>query len=333
MKIIHIKGLTLRPTDFMTREEWLEFRQLGMGGSDMGTMLGVNKRQSPTELFYQKCGLGMSSDEVNNAMFWGTQLEDVILDKAQYLNLEDQTYIPAFLEKRKLRTISKFRYMVQNEKYPWLIGNLDGLINYNGRHKIADKIAEAKAISRQSAEMWETIPIYHLFQLQAYITICEPILREQSSNIYYLEDGRELSGWEIPIVADLRDHMIEESYKFWQLVLKGREIVANEPDMDKRLQYMTEYEPALVGTEAYYEFLSKVYQLKSKFIQIKGTKKDLSLATKYKALGAKSKMYKERQQLQKNIIMKRLNDSAANIIDLPDGGKISFNKKLYINIK
>ena len=41
-------------TKDMTHEEWLKARQAGIGGSDAGTILGVNKWKSKTQLFFEK---------------------------------------------------------------------------------------------------------------------------------------------------------------------------------------------------------------------------------------------------------------------------------------
>jgi putative phage-type endonuclease len=329
---IKIGPVTLIPTDKMSREEWLKLRDLGLGGSDMGTILGYNKYMSATELLYQKLGLHNSSVEENAQMFWGTELEDVIRDKAQYLNLDDQTYIENKRKGHKLRTITKFKYAIQNDNYPWLIGNIDGAINFTRRWWKMDRIAEFKTISRQSAEMWETIPVYHLFQTNHYITLAEPLLREKASVIFYLQDGSKFSGWNIPLVPNLRDEMLEMSYDFWQRVLKGREIVANEKDVDMQFHYLKDYEPAVEATQAYYDFLSEIYKKKQEFKEIEGETNDISAAKMYVKLTGEIRELEEKRQLEKNKIMKRLRDTGANVIHFA-GGKITYNKKLYVNVQ
>lgn len=61
--------------------EWHELRATGIGGSEIGTILGLNKWESPYTLWAKKSGLIADSFEPNEAMEWGTRLEPVILDK------------------------------------------------------------------------------------------------------------------------------------------------------------------------------------------------------------------------------------------------------------
>lgn len=61
--------------------EWLELRKTGIGGSDIGTILGFNKWESPYSLWAKRTGLISSEIEPSEAMEWGNRLEPVILDK------------------------------------------------------------------------------------------------------------------------------------------------------------------------------------------------------------------------------------------------------------
>ncbi len=40
----------------MSRQEWLEDRKKGIGGSDVGQFLGLNKWKSPYQLWLEKTG-------------------------------------------------------------------------------------------------------------------------------------------------------------------------------------------------------------------------------------------------------------------------------------
>ena len=83
-----VRGLTLYSTKGMPREEWLKRRNEGIGGSDMSSILGLNKRFSAVELFYQKSGLTFdASENINAAMHWGNVHEPVVLDHGQYLDV------------------------------------------------------------------------------------------------------------------------------------------------------------------------------------------------------------------------------------------------------
>ena len=60
-----------------THQEWLEQRKLGIGSSEVGTILGVNPWETPYQLWRRKTGRNPQVEE-NDAMRWGHYLEDAI---------------------------------------------------------------------------------------------------------------------------------------------------------------------------------------------------------------------------------------------------------------
>lgn len=327
-------GLTLTPTKDMSRAQWLGKRMDGIGGSDMSSILGLNYRFSAVELFYQKVGLTFQSDEENEAMFWGSRGESNVLDIGQYYDIDTGSYMDNYESKRKVRKITKLGYMVKNPKYPWILSNIDGAVNFTPRNFKMDGPAEAKTISRQTAEMWENgIPPYHLCQINTYMIGCEPMMRKREAYIFYLQDGRQFRGYCIPVIDQIREAILEQSEDFWGRVLKGREIMQDIKDNDTRLKYLAEIEPDPDNTEAYYKFMSELFQLKSAFVRIDAKHDDVVNALVYKKLAQEIKSLKEQQQEHKNAIIKSLHDAGANVIDFKDGGKITWNQKLYVNVK
>jgi predicted phage-related endonuclease len=326
-------GLNLVSTLGMPRETWLLNRQDGIGGSDISSILGLNHRFSAVELFYQKVGLTPSSSEENEAMFWGSRNEDTILNIGQYYDFQSGEYVDNYNAGNKLRKISKIRYMVNNPQYPWIIGNLDGAVNFTGRNFRMDGPAEAKAISRQTAEMWENgIPPYHIIQVTTYCIVCEPMMNGNEACIFYLEDGNKFRGYKIPVVESVKEQILIQSEAFWKKVVQGREIMANVKGYDNQLKFLAEIEPAPDSTPAYYEFLSELFKRKQSFVRIDGSDADKANALAYKQLGEQMNTLDDERQVYKNKIMKSLHDAGANIIDFGEDGKITYNKKLYVNV-
>ena len=64
-----------------TREEWLYDRLKGIGGSDVGAVLGLNKYKSAYTLWAEKCGLLQDEEEDNEAMRVGRDLEQYVADR------------------------------------------------------------------------------------------------------------------------------------------------------------------------------------------------------------------------------------------------------------
>ena len=67
----------------MTEEEWLRWRTTGIGGSDAGTVLGVNPYKTKRDLFYEKTGVKPVKAKDNNALplRWGHALEETVAEE------------------------------------------------------------------------------------------------------------------------------------------------------------------------------------------------------------------------------------------------------------
>ncbi len=68
---------TLVSTKDMSREEWLYWRNKGIGGSDASVICGINKYKSPSELWMEKTGM-IEPEEAGEAAYWGTIMEPII---------------------------------------------------------------------------------------------------------------------------------------------------------------------------------------------------------------------------------------------------------------
>lgn len=62
----------------MTHNEWLEDRRKGIGGSDVGTILGLNKWKSPYQLWLEKTGQVELDESNSEPAYWGNVLEEIV---------------------------------------------------------------------------------------------------------------------------------------------------------------------------------------------------------------------------------------------------------------
>jgi putative phage-type endonuclease len=336
----------------MSRTEWLAHRQLGLGGSDMGTIMDMNPRFSPVELFYQKLGLNYTGETEDNIyMFWGRLLEDPVLDVAQYFDHALQEYMDNYTQGVKLRKITHLPLMVRNPEYPWLIANIDGLEGWNKSYKYpkADALAEAKTISKQAREKWEgLIPPYYIAQSLMYGTVLKEILRGHVRvNIYVLQDGRDYSS--IPLDMDIdqrliniQQSMLAKSYEFWEKIKIGKKIVTQyegyQEDETMRLELMqalSELEPQVDPNPAYQQFYSKFYVDKMEMLTrvIDGDPDTWEKGMQYLKASKDHKETEAAKMHLANEIREILKNKNAYQIDFKGQGKISFNKRLYVNLK
>ena len=93
-------------------ENWLNCRRQYITGTDAGTIAGVNKYQTPYELYMLKKGL-IKPKPANSAMLWGKRLEGIIrLSYAEESGLQ----------------VKEIPYMVASTRYEWMAGNIDGAV-------------------------------------------------------------------------------------------------------------------------------------------------------------------------------------------------------------
>lgn len=64
-----------------TREQWLEKRRQGIGGSDAAVVLGLNPWKSPLALYCEKAGIVEPDQAESEAIEWGNILEPVVAEK------------------------------------------------------------------------------------------------------------------------------------------------------------------------------------------------------------------------------------------------------------
>ena len=92
-EILSTEVCTAISTDGMSESEWLEKRRSGIGGSDSGAILGLNKYATPLSVYIAKKGMLEDGLNVNNqSIKWGKMAEAAIRQGlAEDLNLQIET--------------------------------------------------------------------------------------------------------------------------------------------------------------------------------------------------------------------------------------------------
>ena len=124
--------ITKVSTKDMTREEWLERRRLTIGGSDAGTLLGLNTYSSPYALWAEKTGKVVPEDiSDKEAVRVGNDLEQYVADR--------------FMEKtgKKVRKANCFIY---NSDFPFAHANID-----------RDVVGENAGLECKTTSSWEIL--------------------------------------------------------------------------------------------------------------------------------------------------------------------------------
>lgn len=102
----------LAKTTDMSREEWLQERRKGIGGSAAAAILGLNPYMSPFDVYAEIKGLKPEQPD-NEAMRQGRDFED---------------YVASRFTESTGKPVRKKNAILQHREYPWLIGNVDRLV-------------------------------------------------------------------------------------------------------------------------------------------------------------------------------------------------------------
>ena len=148
------------------REEWLLNRAKGIGGSDAGTILGVNKYSSKKDLWATKKGL-KEGFKGNAATKEGNLKEPLIRNLFPYM-FEDATGVrPEIFEPR---------FTFQSINKPFMIANVDGLMRHP---ELGDGVLEIKTANPEQWKYWvgengeETVPPSYYAQVQHYMAVLD----------------------------------------------------------------------------------------------------------------------------------------------------------------
>jgi len=148
-----MSAIILASTENMPYEDWLQYRKLGIGGSDASVVCGINRYKSPVELWLEKTNQ-LPYQEAGEAAYWGTQLEALV--KAE------------FTKRTGIEVIST-NQLLQSKTHDFMLANLDGVCEHPD---YGTCIFEAKTASAYKIGDWDDkIPDEYMLQLMHYLSV------------------------------------------------------------------------------------------------------------------------------------------------------------------
>lgn len=178
----------------MPRDEWLELRRRGIGGSDAAAILGLNPWKTPMDVWLEKTGEFTRNDEENEKMYWGTALEDVVARE--------------FMTRTGLK-VRRRNAILQHRKYRFMIANVDRLVI---GHKAG---LECKTAGQYSADDWAMgVPDYYIPQVQHYMAVTG----YKAWYVAVLIGGQEFKYYKIARDDSFIRGLIQVETAFWKLV-------------------------------------------------------------------------------------------------------------------
>ena len=140
----------------LDRDDWLQWRRKGLGGSDSAVALGIHPYKSPLDLYIDKIK-GIDKPVENSAVEWGHKLETLVVAKIQELHPE---------ECRVLETLP----LMSHPDHSFLLATVDS----GTRGKDGPGIIEAKtALSFHGGSLWKDnkIPAHYRAQCLHYLLV------------------------------------------------------------------------------------------------------------------------------------------------------------------
>lgn len=181
-----------------SREAWLELRKGGIGSSEVGTILGLNKWQTPYQLWRQKKGIDPAPQE-SFAMRAGHYLEDAV--SRFYADESDNEIIKA----------SAGDWIIVNNERPYLRVSPDRTYWPKGVSRRACNKGIVECKTTQMEVDGDSLPQHWFCQLQYQLGVAE---LEQGA-IAWLTAGREFGYRNLIFDKDFYEWMIEEVTRFW----------------------------------------------------------------------------------------------------------------------
>jgi putative phage-type endonuclease len=179
-------------TTGMTREEWLQERRKGIGGSDAAKVLGVSRWGGPLSVYLEKKGLYVPEDPGEPA-YWGTVLEDVVARE---------------FEKRSGLKVQRQNKIFTHPDHPWMLANIDRrIVGQN-------KGLECKTASNFMGDEWkgDELPDSYYIQIQHYMAV----MGWESCWVACLIGGQRYVQKEVQRNPELINTIIEKEREFWE---------------------------------------------------------------------------------------------------------------------
>ena len=192
-----MKANILVETDNLSKEEWLRYRKLGIGGSDVAAIAGISKWQSEIELWLNKTNQINEPPIENEAMQWGTIMEPIIRNH--------------FIEVTG-KPVVEVKAILQHPEYPFMLADVDGVtVDDEGN----PAILEIKTASEFKRSEWdEGVPTYYQTQVQHYLCVTGI----QKAYVAVLIGGNSFRILEVEADAELQAMLIALEQNFWNKV-------------------------------------------------------------------------------------------------------------------
>lgn len=194
-------ALRLVETKDLSRNEWLEVRKSGIGGSDAAAAIGLSPYMSPLELWVIKTGRDTTlprpdADDTTEPVYWGALLEPIVA---------------ASYTKQTGNRVRRVNAVLRHPTIPFMLANIDReIVGVPGV-----QILECKTAGEFGARLWrEGVPEYVQIQVQHQLAVTG----KPAADVAVLLCGQKLEVHRIERDDALIARLIPPEAAFWHYV-------------------------------------------------------------------------------------------------------------------
>lgn len=188
-------------TDNLSREEWLQLRRKGIGGSDIAAILGISPYRSALSVYYDKVGEAPEQED-NLAMELGRELEPFLRRKFEKWMIAHEECTIEVLEEKNI---------LQHPEHGWMLANIDGKFEHP---ELGLCGLELKTAGEYQREYWENeqLPDDYYSQVQWYLAVTFL----QTWYVGYLVGNRKFDVLKVPRNEEVIETLITRGKDFWE---------------------------------------------------------------------------------------------------------------------
>ena len=245
------------------KEKWLKERKTYIGGSDLGSILGINNFRTALDVYFEKTSEGIVEEATNDAAYWGTVLEDVVA--AEYA-------------RRTGFKIEKPAGLIRHNEYPFIACNLDYWVidNEGNSHILECKTANQLKVTCWGEEGTNQIPESYLYQVAYYAAITGA----DRVDIAVLIGGQDFRIYRYDKDEVMESKLLRVARKFW-----NNHVIVGDPPKPRTQEDAAKLYPKANGLEvraddAILEKVCVLQDLKAREKNLAEEIKDLQLCIK-----------------------------------------------------
>lgn len=154
--------LVVVDTEPLSREEWLDYRRQGIGGSDVAGIMGISPFRTARDVYYDKLNVAPVEEEPENwvALEVGHLLEDLVA---------------RIFHKKSGFEVYQVKKMFRHPKYPFMLADVDYFVRLPDG---TTAILEIKTTNHNATDAWwrdgrEVVPVYYEAQGRHYMAVTD----------------------------------------------------------------------------------------------------------------------------------------------------------------